>query len=156
MNYGENKTKLVVIVSESGWWLQVGKNRYMWYGFQHLHITLALLKGLAVRLRLQDQVYCSPVVSKFDSFLHFPLSFPLIPFPVDIPGPSPTTYPSESTTERSAVMRSYTIVLKISNFVCLLLWLQWPTRKNHVVQNLVISRGKVSGPHLLHIVLCWN
>ncbi|PNF35077.1 hypothetical protein B7P43_G09471 [Cryptotermes secundus] len=35
---------------------KVAKNRYMWHGCQQLHVTLALLKGLAMRLGLQEQV----------------------------------------------------------------------------------------------------
>ncbi|KAJ4450418.1 hypothetical protein ANN_01842 [Periplaneta americana] len=35
---------------------KVAKNRYVWYGCQQLHVTLAQLKGLALRLGLQEQV----------------------------------------------------------------------------------------------------
>ncbi|XP_021936967.1 transcription factor E2F8-like isoform X2 [Zootermopsis nevadensis] len=36
---------------------KVAKKRYMWYGCQQLHNTLALLKGLALRLGLHNQVH---------------------------------------------------------------------------------------------------
>jgi hypothetical protein len=47
---------LKVIILRNRWQFQVAKNRYMWHGCQQLHVTLAQLKGLAVRLGLREQV----------------------------------------------------------------------------------------------------
>ena len=169
------RQSLWVIVSEIGWWLQVAKNCYKWYGCQYLHITLALLKGLAVRLRLQDQVCCCavgsgmllscwircvavlldqvcccPVVSKFDLCLHFPMCFPLIPSPVQVWWPIPLWR-----TVRSAVMRSCSVLLQITNFFFLLLFLEWPTRRTVWCKIRWSQRGELSGSCRSHIVLCW-